>query len=611
MTPTPVDPILPLALAVHNGKGIYALLLGSGISQAAGVPTGWQIVSELVEKLRKLNGDEAVSESAEEWYRRTYKAELNYSDILRRLTQTGAERLQLLRQFFEPTEDERSEGIKLPTAAHRAIAKLVAKGYVRVIITTNFDRLLEQALSAEGVEATVISTTDSIRGAVPLAHSPCTIVKIHGDYLDARLRNTEGELSKYEAEFDRLLDAIFDQYGLVVCGWSADWDIALRAALERCSTRRYGTYWAIRGEPKAHAQKLTNLRRAITLTIQDADAFFSKLQETVQAVADSTLTDPISARVAVARVKRYLSPPEDRIRLNDAIVSEADRAEAAIRALATPGATVPGQGNGTAFLHQYEKALESLLPMLACVARWGNESDYDLITDVIRQIAHFSDDATKSSYTLWRQMGRYPAMVLFYGVCLAAAAKSDRRLINKLLRVKLRASQHEAEEYLSAVLAPYFMWSPNEQRGLMAGREKEHSPLNNHLYELMQRELKTYFRGSDAFDKTFDWFEYLVAINYADKHYNGVAFSSDADGNPIILAPLGRFFWKSLMLGENILNRMQLENPGSPSPEVLAMMGCGVCTNIDSTLNDERYNVLKGGIDRLTKMARLERNIYF
>ena len=40
---------------------------------------------------------------------------------------------------------------KTPTPAHRAIASLVKAGYIRVIVTTNFDRLVEQALTDAGV----------------------------------------------------------------------------------------------------------------------------------------------------------------------------------------------------------------------------------------------------------------------------------------------------------------------------------------------------------------------------------------------------------------------------------------------------------------------------
>jgi hypothetical protein len=41
---------------------------------------------------------------------------------------TAAERMSLLRAYFESTEEEREEGKKVPTAAHKAIGRLVADG---------------------------------------------------------------------------------------------------------------------------------------------------------------------------------------------------------------------------------------------------------------------------------------------------------------------------------------------------------------------------------------------------------------------------------------------------------------------------------------------------
>ncbi len=79
-----------------------------------------------------------------------------------------------MRSYFEPTEEDREQGRKAPSPAHRAIAALVAKGYIRLIVTTNFDRPMEQALVDEGIQPTVISTTDAVKGAMPLTYSRCT-----------------------------------------------------------------------------------------------------------------------------------------------------------------------------------------------------------------------------------------------------------------------------------------------------------------------------------------------------------------------------------------------------------------------------------------------------
>ena len=120
---------------------------------------------------------------------------------------TQAERQQLLRAYWEPNEQEREDGEKQPTAAHRAIAVLAAQGFIKVIITTNFDRLMETALTDAGVVPTILSSPDQVQGALPLIHTQCCVFKVHGDYLDTRIRNTPAELDQYPLEFDQLLDA--------------------------------------------------------------------------------------------------------------------------------------------------------------------------------------------------------------------------------------------------------------------------------------------------------------------------------------------------------------------------------------------------------------------
>ena len=63
----------------------------------------------------------------------------NYSEEVNELAPTRDERRALLQGYFEPNEQEREEGLMQPTAAHRSIARLCAAGYVRVVLTTNFD----------------------------------------------------------------------------------------------------------------------------------------------------------------------------------------------------------------------------------------------------------------------------------------------------------------------------------------------------------------------------------------------------------------------------------------------------------------------------------------
>ena len=162
-----VDPLVSLASCVHAGRRVFAFLLGSGISKSAGVPTGWEVAERLAGRLARLEGQDVGGDPVG-WYRRRFGGDPDYSELVKGLAPSPADRRNLLREDFEPSDEDREEGLKLPSTAHRAIAGLVAKGFVSVIVTTNFDRLIEQALSDAGVQPAVIAGPSAARGG----HAP-------------------------------------------------------------------------------------------------------------------------------------------------------------------------------------------------------------------------------------------------------------------------------------------------------------------------------------------------------------------------------------------------------------------------------------------------------
>src|SRR5882724_11596193 len=196
-----IDPLLSLSFNLHAQRGTYALLLGSGVSRSASIPTGWEVTLDLVAKLAHLQHEDCLG-SESKWYKSKFGKEPDYSEVLVAVASTPAAQQQLLKRYFEPTADEREDGKKLPTAAHKAIARLVSSGHIRVIVTTNFDRLLETALEGEGIAPVVVASPDAAKGAPPLAHSKCTVIKVHGDYLDHRIKNSPSALATYERSVD-------------------------------------------------------------------------------------------------------------------------------------------------------------------------------------------------------------------------------------------------------------------------------------------------------------------------------------------------------------------------------------------------------------------------
>lgn len=145
-----IEKLTTLAFSMYSNKGAYALLLGSGISRSAHIPTGWEVETNLIEQLA-VSTREIINTDAHQWFKEKYEKDASYSLLLEKLVKTPTERVQLMKQFFEPTDDEKSLSWKQPTKAHKAIAKLAKAGYIRVVLTTNFDRLLEQAFEIEGI----------------------------------------------------------------------------------------------------------------------------------------------------------------------------------------------------------------------------------------------------------------------------------------------------------------------------------------------------------------------------------------------------------------------------------------------------------------------------
>lgn len=326
-----LDPLVMLATGIHAQPGVYALLLGSGVSTAAGIPTGWGVVTELVRRAaaakapEDLEAADRAGADPEAWWSEHGDGQpLGYSNLLGALAPTPAARRALLVGFFEPSEEDLAEGLKTPSPAHRAIATLMKRGLLRVVITTNFDRLLERALEDVGLSPQVVSRPEAVAGLTPLAHARATVIKIHGDYADLTMRNTVEELDTYPPEWTSLLARVLDEYGLLVSGWSADWDKALVRVMEEVAQRRYPLYWDSRSSKGETATRLLAHRSGIRLPATSADALFTSLLDRIEAL--DRLTDPpLTTALAVTRLKRYLPDPVRRIDLHDLVLDEAQR----------------------------------------------------------------------------------------------------------------------------------------------------------------------------------------------------------------------------------------------------------------------------------------------
>jgi SIR2-like domain len=508
-----IDPVHSLAFSMHANRGIYAILVGSGISRAAGIPTGWEVTLDLVRKLAAMSG-ESCDPDPETWYLGKFQRAPNYSDLLDALAKTAAERQQLLRAYWEPTEQEREDGAKQPTAAHHAIAALVAQGFVKVIVTTNFDRLLESALAEAGVVPTVISSPDQASGALPLIHTRCCVFKVHGDYLDTRIRNTPAELAKYPKVFDKLLDRVVDEFGLVVCGWSAEWDPALRAAVARAPSRRFSTYWAMRGEPSDDARKLIEHRGAQTVPIEDADTFFVSLQRSVEALEEFAKPHPLSVEIAVASMKRYLSEPRFQVQLADLIddaVSSVVNSKPDPKLIESEG-LVPNTASATARFRAYEADM-SLLMAIAPIGGFWAERWHSLTWE--RALSRMATIPFAGSYDFWIHAKRYPATLLLYSFGLGAVEGDRLDSLGRLLVAPVALQNRQSVPAVQLLPAGALFGGDGQVARILDGMERKRAPLNDWLQLSLRPSTRRLVSSDERFEYIFDKLEILLALGHA------------------------------------------------------------------------------------------------
>jgi hypothetical protein len=494
-----VEAVHQLAINLRSSPHLFACLLGSGVSRSAGVPTGWEVLLDLVRKYAVLlnEGEQAASDPAV-WFAKRTGREPDYSDVIQALAPTSALQRNVLDEYF--TVVDRASGQRTehePTPAHRAIARLVKRGLMRVVITTNFDRLMENALREAGVSRfEVVSSAEQAANCYPFHACDAFVLKVHGDWRDIGLRNSRDALAAYPDATAVLLRRILDEHGLLICGWSAESDVALRQALQQYH-RRFPVYWV---DPKLGeaASALSATLRATHLP-STADAFFGELELAVSALEQYGPPARLSGEVLVLRAQRAIEAGRQ-IEL-ETVLSDATRALLAwIRARTEePPQSESAEG---AQLEAAERAAEPLCRLTAALAHYGAQPR--MISDVLGRLLYA---AQEREFVAKDRMAAYPAVLVGLTWGAGCAARNNW--------------QAAADGVFTAGAAVRFgfVFPPGSNTHLsrFGGRYK-YSPqaiwgerVAGRLYEFSER----WIPRRDEFEEAYDRFDVLVAVRSA------------------------------------------------------------------------------------------------
>lgn len=508
-----IDRLTTLAFSVYSNKGAYALLLGSGISRAAHIPSAWEVESELIARFAATKEVEGVKDW-HLWYKNEYGKEADYSSLLDELTSTKTERVGLMRGFFEPSDEDKEMGWKAPTEAHRSIAKLAKNGYVRIILTTNFDRLIEEALSAEGVPFQVVLHESDLEKITPIVHSSIpTIVKINGDYIDCRFRNTTSELEDYPEDLKRFLSRVFEDYGLLTCGWSATWDVGLVSIIKGATASRYNAFMSYVGKASDELIALAEARNGETLKTDGADILFKNLYEQVDALEQNAISKHLSKDIVLLRLKKYIQSKQYAIEYADMIEGLGQEAYDKIQAIADYSSPLTADSFNF-FFQRHREAVSTLLDVATVVGRWGSPAQIKMLGEVVVKLCLRPYRSGMSTCRNANYQHGIAATLLLNTLGITCVHYENFKGLNAVLRMNVPAENFVTTLYRKELL--YVVGDSHLGRDTLNALigQRYYYPYSILLLNELRGEFEQMFPLEDDYETAFYIWEHLKSLIY-------------------------------------------------------------------------------------------------
>lgn len=219
---------------VRNTSKRFCFVLGAGASRASGIPSGQNLVDQWDEYIRERDS----TEEYEGWQREMgihskQDQYAHYSDYYKkRFAEDEADGPTFIRNVTAKAE---------PSAGYLALANVMTETANNIVLTTNFDKLVETSIFRDTAQIPwVIGTAGELKYLDLNADYP-KILKVHGDmFLD--MRNTTEEIQELDSGWKEPLKDVLKTYHPVFIGYAGN-DPSLMGYLESVAYQIKQPYW--------------------------------------------------------------------------------------------------------------------------------------------------------------------------------------------------------------------------------------------------------------------------------------------------------------------------------------------------------------------------------
>ncbi len=246
----------------ENGKR-YCFILGSGVSRNAGIPTGIDLSKIWVKEIKEKYNEKEIEILMEKLEIKdiSIKSE-NYFDIYKL-------------RFFPDYRNgysylERKMENAQPGFGHYPLARFLATTENNLVITTNFDSLIEDALFIYTGKRPIVASHESLAEYVDISTKRPIIAKLHRGLFFHPL-NKSDELKELSGQWKKVLQTVFRIFTPIVIGYGGG-DRTLMEFLKDRTVELNGIYWCYVGaEPNDDIIKLVEDQKGYFVSIAGFD----------------------------------------------------------------------------------------------------------------------------------------------------------------------------------------------------------------------------------------------------------------------------------------------------------------------------------------------------
>ena len=244
----------------------------------------------------------------------------------------------------------------------------------------------------------------------------------------------------------------------------------------------------------------------------------------------------------VNQVKEYMSDDHHRIKLDDLVTQEIRRALSLLSdeefSVRTPPVTPEALSHR---LKQYERIASDLQKIAMLLAHWADQEYRHILQKMFVRITDI--ETSTGGISIWLHLRWYPATVLMYSAGIGAIAADNYDNLASVLTTRSphgsgsRLVPFEEREIVLSVVEAMGDLDLAKTFDRLPGHEQYYVPRSEYLFKLLQPTLDDLLFLGRNYETTFDRFEILLALVYAD-------VANRRQKNPRFLGPLGRFVWK-------------------------------------------------------------------